>query len=885
MNYNNIHIHSHYSTLDGIPTPAEYVQKAIEFGQDAVAITDHGSIAGWYSLWKATKDTPVKGVAACEFYVVDNMHVKEKGEFKGHLCLYARTLKGQENIRTLHNLAQMEGFYSKPRVDWALLRKYSDGIIATTACLGGHVAAAYLREKLDKNPKTYIEMLQRIYGKNLLLEIQPGNTERQMKVNEYLFKYSAKYGVPLIATTDAHYLTADDYDLHDTYICINTKQNVSTKDRFKFETNNNYFMSAEQMLKEFAKMTKKEYKDQVVKAIENTKKLTDRCEPIHFESLSVYDALPSFYGDTDTENRTFQQMCADGLKRIGKWEDKTYRTRAQEEYKVISEFGFINYFLVMKDVIDNAKRNGVLVGHGRGSAAGSLCCYLLGITHVDPLEYDLLFERFLSPDRKGELPDIDVDFEDRDWAIEYAKKKWGDKNVMSICTFTKMGLKNTIKDVGRAHGMDFPLTNWITSQMDELGVEDVDGVKREGLLSRNPVVLDFVEKLSGRNRNVGTHASGVIISSKPISDLLPVIRVGGKDGKDLIALEMNDVAELGFTKFDFLGLSTLKVLNGVLKQTGQSLDDIPLNDKDIYDQFLTKNMAGIFQFEAQFARRLINDIAPESIDDIAVASALNRPGPLNSGMHKLYIENKRNPSRIKYLHPLLEGILGKTYGVLVYQEQVMQIAKVLAGFSAKDSNKLRKAVSKKKADVMESIKQQFVDGCQQNSVSVAVANTLWDQIEKFAEYGFNKSHSVSYSILTYQTMWAKYHHPDIFYAELLNSKKISEHSGIIREAKRNGISVKVCNINRSGNQWSAREGCIYEGFSALKGFGEVDGTVLESIRGTEEFDSFDAFYQRAKGRIKPGKIKILIENHAFIGCDDRRKEELLELLEKLKKGK
>lgn len=872
MDYNNIHIHSHYSTLDGIPTPEEYCKKAVELGQDAVAITDHGSIAGWYELWKAAKKHNIKPIAGCEFYLVDNIHVRIMGEFKGHICLYGRTKQGIENIKKLHNMSQMLGFYNKPRIDFAMLRAHSKGIIATSACLGGHAAAFIMgNERVNEQ---HLKSLCRIFGKNFLLEIQPGNTPEQIKVNEALIERARLYDYHLIASTDAHYLSLKDCDLHDTYICINTKQSKAKEDRFKFNTDNNCFMSSDEVMRAFGKITNRKYKPDVITAIENTKRLTDKCIALDFKPVSVYDALPSFCGDPLEEERMFIDLCKAGMKKKGLWEKEEYLARVKSEHKIIKEFGFINYFLIVRDIINAAKENGILVGHGRGSAAGSLCCYLLGITHIDPIKYNLLFERFLSPDRKGELPDIDIDFEDRDWAVQYAKEKYGDKHVMCICTFSRLGVKNTIKDVGRVYDLDFAFLNWLTKEIGD--DETIEMIRKRKILLKSPVILDYSEQLAGRIRHVGTHASGVIISSKPISDLLPVIRVKGQNGQDLIALEMDAVAELGFTKFDFLGLNTLKVLNSSLKQIEISLDDIPLDDGEVFRHFWQKNTAGIFQFESKCATNLINKIKPKDIEDIAVATALNRPGPLNSGMHELYIKNKNKPSGITYLHPLLEKVLGVTYGVIVYQEQVMQIARVLAGFTAKESNKLRKAVSKKKEDVMASIKNNFIDGCEKNDVDAEVAKTLWGQIEKFAEYGFNKSHSVSYAILAYQAMWVKYYYPGYFYAALLNIKESKDQPYIAKQAQKEGISVKVCNINKSGNHWKGSKETIYEGFAGIKGMGKNDGIFIEQ---NQPYDNFDDFYNKTLGSVKPGKIKLLIDSYAFISIDERRKEELLEDLE------
>lgn len=863
----HLHVHSEYSLLDGSSRIKELPKRVKELGMKAVALTDHGNMYGAIQFYKVCKDEGIKPILGCEVYVTEDNYLKfEKNNKRYHLILLAENNEGFNNLMKIVSEGFVNGYYYKPRIDYSILKKYSKGIIATSACLGGEVQRKLNNGDYEGAKKAALNY-EMIFGKgNFFLELQDHGILAQKKVNQLLRKLSAEIGIGLIASNDAHYLRQEDAKAHDVLLCIQTGSVVSETNRMKFETEEFYLKSPEEMEAIFP--NDKE-------AFENTLRIADRCNVnIEFHNLH----LPHFDVPEGYDNVSYLRSLAEtGLvERYGNI-TKEIKQRFEYEFSTIVNMGYTDYFLIVWDFIRYAKSVGIQVGPGRGSAAGSIVSYALRIIDIDPLKFDLLFERFLNPERVS-MPDIDIDFcyERREEVIEYVIKKYGVENVAQIATFGTLGARGAIRDVGRALDISYGRVDYIAKQVPEelnMTIEKAlnmsTALKKEYDTSdeiRN--LIDTALKLEGLPRHTSTHAAGVVISKDAVTNYVPLTRNG-----DIIATQFNmiELEELGLLKMDFLGLRTLTVIRDALKLIEQDygtiidFSDMELNDPKILEMFAKAETLGVFQFESQGMRNFLRELRPDAFEDLVAANALFRPGPM-SQIPK-FCESKHNPKLISYPHPLVEEILFTTYGCIVYQEQVMQIVQKVAGYSLGQADLLRRAMSKKKMSVMEEERKNFIYGKEENGeiiiagairngVDEKTANQIYDLMIDFANYAFNKSHSVAYSVVAYRTAYLKYYYPVEFMAAQITSfmGRMSQVSLYVEECKRLGIEILPPDINKSFKKFTVEDGKIRFGLKAIKNVGEnfIDAVVEAREKGGDFKDLSDLVKRVAE--INPSAI-------------------------------
>lgn len=780
---------------------------------DSVAITDHGVMYGAIEFYQKAKKAGIKPIIGCEMYVTENMHDKRpSGNGKGngnyyHLVLLAENNVGYKNLIKLVTAAHLEGFYYKPRVDKNLLRQHSEGLIALSACLGGEVSRALLSNQYDKARRTALEY-QEIFGtSNFFLEIQQHpNTEDQNLVTPQVIKLARDIGIQLVATQDSHYLRSEDAHAHDVLLAVQTGNEVGDKDRLTLRSDDFSLLSLEKMVEKFT---------EVPEAIENTAKIADRC---NVEIELGKSQLPPFpLPANHSANSYLKELAYGGLaKRYGTEVKPEIIDRLDYELGVIEKTGFASYFLIVQDFVNWAKNNGIIVGPGRGSAAGSLVSFLLKITNVDPLKYDLLFERFLNPERIS-MPDIDLDFDDarRDEVFDYVREKYGNDHFAQVITFGTMAARGGIRDAGRALGFSYDFCDRLAklipfnpNQNEKIGflkkcLDDVDELRQ--IYNTNAdakTVIDAAMRLEGVARHCSTHACAVVITPQPLIEYLPLQK--DTEGDNIITqYEMHAVEDLGLLKMDFLGLSNLTIINDALhlveKNYGTkiNLDELPLDDKETFKLLREGRTTGIFQLEGSGMRRYLKELKPTVFEDIATMIALYRPGPIE--LIPEFVARKHGKKTIEYLHPKLEPVLANTYGIMIYQEQLMAAARALAGFSLSEADILRKAVSKKIKKLLQDQKEKLINGCKTNGVSEIIADKFWQLIEPFDRYGFNKSHSISYAMIGYQTAYLKAHYPVEFMAALMNSASgdIERIAFLIEECQSMGIEVLPPEINES----------------------------------------------------------------------------------------
>jgi DNA polymerase-3 subunit alpha len=897
----HLHLHSHFSLLDGANKIEPVIEKAAACGMPALALTDHGNLFGAVQFHDIAVKHGIKPIIGCEVYVArERRKSRASGRFdqSNHLVLLATDQRGYRNLSKLVSLGYLEGFYYRPRVDKELLQQYSAGLIALSACLKGSVASGITADKYDE-ARSEAGQLQEIFGAgNFFLEIQDHGIEDQKKANEGLVKLSRELGIPLVATNDCHYLEQEDAAAHDVLLCIQTGKTVEDSNRLAYKTDQFFFKTAQQMLAVFP-----DYPE----AVRRTMEIAEKCE---FKIETSGNIFPNFDVPAgSTLDSYFEQVVRDGfearcphleqLEQEGRLRHplSQYRERLDREIEMIKAMQFPGYFLIVWDFIRYAKESGIPVGPGRGSAAGSLVSYAMRITDVDPLEYDLLFERFLNPERVNP-PDIDIDFctNRRVEVIDYVTKKYGRENVSQIITFGTMAAKGVIRDVGRGLNIPYSEVDKIARLVpQELGTtleKSLADVKELRELTesdeRYRKLVSIAKRLEGLARHASTHAAGVVIAPQPLIDLIPLF----KTNKDEITTQftMTDLERLGLLKMDFLALTTLTVIQQTLvqikRQHGIDLDPLrfELDDKMALQLFCDGRTSGIFQFESSGMRDILRRLQPTKFEDLIALNALYRPGPIQGGMIDDFIGRRHGKVKIEYEVPALEEILKETYGVIVYQEQVMQIASKLGGFTLGEADLLRRAMGKKKASVMVSQRNKFLAGCAARGYSAAKSCQIFDLMEKFAGYGFNKSHSTAYALLAYQTGYLKAHYPVEFMAAMLtsemsNTAKMVKYLG---ECKEMGIKVLPPDINSCDVHFQAKGNEIQFGLAAIHNVGEnAIRSILAAREEEGEFRDFHQFCEKVDQRtVNKRVLEALIKAGAFDALGYHRKS-LFDSLDKV----
>ena len=872
MAFAHLHVHTEYSLLDGASRIKELVRRTKELGMDAVAMTDHGVMYGAVRFYKEAKAQGVHPIIGCEVYLAPGMR-QERTEVDGtryyHLILLAENETGYRNLVELISLANTEGYYYKPRIDKELLRKYHEGIIALSACVAGEIPQAILRGNTRRAEELICEY-GGIFGQdNFFLEIQDHGLPEEKTVNRALRDMANRHGVGLAATNDVHYVNADDSEFHDILLCVQMGRTINDPDRMRFSGPDYYLKSEQEMAELFA-----DYPG----AIENTAKIAERCQ-VNFTfgelQLPFYPIPENFEKDDDY----LRALCEERIP--SRYPDVTneIRTRLDYELGVIHGMGYASYFLIVWDFILYAREHGVAVGPGRGSAAGSIVAYLLGITNIDPLQYALLFERFLNPERVS-MPDIDIDFDDinRGRVISYVKERYGEDHVAQIATFGTMGAKGAIRDVGRVLEMSFSEVSAITKLVPaELNIT-LDRALKESADFRRLYdedesvrrVIDLARRIEGLPRNTSIHAAGVVIAKNPLASQVPV---WVSEGTLVTEFDKDDVEALGLLKMDFLGLRTLSIIADTVTHIRVShgieldIDQIPLVDEKTSKMLCNGDTGAVFQMESAGMTNLVKDLQPKGFVDLIPTVALYRPGPLGSGMVTDFIDGLHGKKEVVYMHPLLEPILKETFGVVLYQEQVMQIVQVLAGFSLGQADILRRAMGKKKHDLLMAQKEIFLQGCDKNGIESGLANHIFDLLTHFADYGFNKSHSAAYALLAWQTAYLKAHYPVEFMAGVLTSimDKTDKIPVYIQLCRQMGIKILPPDINSSAASFGIEDGAIRFGLAAVRNVGENAIMSMERVRAEGgKFRSLVDFCARVDMRtINKRAIESLIKCGAF----------------------
>lgn len=887
----HLHVHTEYSLLDGFSRVKKLVSRAKELNMSAIAITDHGCMFGVIDFYKVAKKEGIKPIIGCEVYTAARS-LKDKDpnydKHQGHLVLLAKNMDGYKNLIKMVSTSYVEGFYYKPRVDIEELKKHSDGIIALSACLAGDVAHSLMDRNYEK-AKKYALMYRDIFGEeNFFLEIQDHNLPEQREVNAALVKLSKETGIPLVTTNDVHYVNKEDSKIHDVLMCIQMGKTVNDPNRMRFGSDEFYLKSRDEMEELFP---------YALEAVENTSKIAQMCN-VEFDFNTIH--LPQYdVPDDYTANEYLRELCFNGLKERYDNPNKEIIDRLNYELDVIERMGYVEYFLITWDFINFSKENNIMVGPGRGSAAGSIVAYTLKITDIDPIKYSLLFERFLNPERVS-MPDIDIDFcyERREEVIDYVKRKYGDDHVAQIITFGTMGAKAAIRDVGRV--LDVPY-----NKVDKIAKEIpfALGMTIDKALNTNPnlmelysqdqetkEIIDVSRQIEGMLRHASTHAAGVVISKNPVDEYVPLYK-----HQDAITTQftMTTLEELGLLKMDFLGLRTLTVIRDTLdlidKKYGRKIDfsKMDYDNSKVYELLSSGNTLGVFQLESAGMRSFMKQLKPNNFEDIVAGISLYRPGPMDS--IPTYIDNKNNPEHVTYPHEKLKPIMGVTYGCLVYQEQVMQVVRDLGGYSYGRSDLVRRAMGKKKMDVMEEERQYFIhgkldddgnveiNGCVRNGVPEDIANKIFDDMIDFAKYAFNKSHAAAYGVLAYETAYLKAYYPVEFMAALItsvmgNTDKVVEY---IRECNALKIDVLKPDINKSFSKFSVEDKNIRFGLAAVKNVGvniinniikerENNGYFSDFVDLAKRLDAKDTNKRVIESLIKCGAFDEISENRASL---------------------
>ena len=889
MSFAHLHVHTEYSLLDGSNKIKECISRVKELGMNSVAITDHGVMFGVIDFYRAAKAAGINPVLGCEVYVAPGSRFDKEVGGGGddryyHLVLLAENDTGYHNLMKIVSKGFTEGYYYKPRVDLEVLEEYHEGIIALSACLAGEVQRNIMRGMYAEGREAALRY-EKIFGKgNFFLELQDHGMAEQKSVNQSLIRMSAETGIELVATNDVHYTYEDDVKPHDILLCIQTGKKLEDEDRMRYEGGQYFIKSEEEMRALFP---------YALQALENTQKIADRCHvEIEFgvTKLPKYD-VPEGYTSWEYLNK----LCFEGLERRYSPVTQDLKDRLNYELSVIKSMGYVDYFLIGWDFIKYARDNRIMVGPGRGSAAGSIVSYCLEITSIDPIKYQLLFERFLNPERVS-MPDIDVDFcfERRQEVIDYVVRKYGKDRVVQIVTFGTMAARGVIRDVGRVMDLPYAFVDSVAKMIpQELNIT------LDKALMMNPELkklyeedaqvkelLDMSRRLEGLPRHTSMHAAGVVISQKAVDEYVPLSL--GSDGSVTTQFTMTTLEELGLLKMDFLGLRTLTVIQNAVelaqKSTGRRIDinQIDYNDKEVLDSIGSGKTDGVFQLESAGMKSFMKELKPQSLEDIIAGISLYRPGPMD--FIPQYIKGKNNPGTITYDCPQLEPILAPTYGCIVYQEQVMQIVRDLAGYTLGRSDLLRRAMSKKKGDVMQRERQNFVygneaegvPGCVKNGIDEATANKIYDEMIDFAKYAFNKSHAAAYAVVSYQTAFLKYYFPVEFMAALMtsvidNPPKVSEY---IYACRQMGIEILPPDINKGMGNFSVDGGNIRYGLAAIKSIGRpVIQSIIEEREARGKFKTLKDFVERLSGKeVNKRTIESFIKAGAFDNLGGTRKQ-------------
>ena len=898
MAFTHLHVHTEYSLLDGSSKIKELAVRAKELGMDSMAITDHGAMYGVIDFYRAAREAGIKPILGCEVYVApgsrfdrENVHGEDRYY---HLVLLAENNEGYQNLMKIVSKGYVDGFYYKPRVDMEVLKTYHKGIIALSACLAGEVPR-FLARGLYEEAKEAVLKYQEIFGRgNYFLELQDHGIPMQRQVNQGIIRLSRELDIPLAATNDCHYINAEDWEAHDILLCIQTGKKVADENRMRYEGGQYYVKSEEEMRELFS---------YIPEAIDNTAKIAERCNvEIEFgvTKLPRYE-VPEGYDSWGYLNH----LCSEGFKERYPEDDGTLKERLEYELGVIKSMGYVDYFLIVWDFINFARSHGIAVGPGRGSAAGSIVSYCLKITNIDPIRYQLLFERFLNPERVS-MPDIDVDFcyERRQEVIDYVVEKYGKDQVAQIVTFGTLAARGVIRDVGRVMDLPYSLCDQVSKMVPaELNITLDLALKKnpelKGLYDTDEQVhklIDMSRRLEGLPRHTSMHAAGVVISRTNIDEYVPLSR--GSDGTITTQFTMTTLEELGLLKMDFLGLRTLTVLQDAVAMIQKDhgvkldLDHIDFNDKKVMESIGTGKDDGVFQLESGGMKSFMKELKPESLEDIIAGISLYRPGPMD--FIPKYLKGKNDPAAITYTCPQLEHILKPTYGCIVYQEQVMQIVRDLAGYTLGRSDLVRRAMSKKKADVMARERKNFVygneeegvKGCAANGIDEKTANQIFDDMTDFAKYAFNKSHAAAYAVVAYQTAYLKYYYPREFMAALMTSimDNVTKVSEYILACRNMGIGILPPDINEGVSGFSVSGNRIRYGLSAIKSVGRAVVDVIISERETGgPFSTLEDFVSRMSNReVNKRTLESFIKSGSLDSLPGTRKQKLYvssELLE------
>ena len=886
MDFTHLHVHTEYSLLDGSSKIKEITARAKELGMDSLAITDHGVMYGVIDFYKAAKEAGIKPILGCEVYVSPGSRLdKQPGESEDryyHLVLLAENDEGYGNLMKIVSRGFTEGFYYKPRVDYEVLETYHEGIIALSACLAGEVQR-YLARGMYEMACESAKRYEGIFGKgNFFLELQDHGISDQKYVNPQLVRMSKELGIDLVCTNDVHYTYADDADAHDILLCIQTGKKVSDENRMRYDGGQYYLKSPEEMAELFP---------YALEALTNTKKIADRCNvTIEFGVTK----LPKYEVPEGFDSWTYLvHLCKEGLKKRYPDAGDDLKKRLDYELDVIHTMGYVDYFLIVWDYINYAKVNGIAVGPGRGSAAGSIVSYCLEITDIDPIKYSLIFERFLNPERVS-MPDIDVDFcyERRQEVIDYVVGKYGKDRVSQIVTFGTMAARAVIKDVGRVLDLPYAMVDNVAKMVpQEIGITIDKALKYvpdfKAVYENDPQIHDMIDKckrLEGLPRHASMHAAGVLISEKEVDEYVPLS--AGSDGAVVAQFDMITLEELGLLKMDFLGLRTLTVIRDAVELIHHvnpkfDINNIDYDDKKVYDLISTGKCDGIFQLESAGMKSFMKELKPRVLEDLIAGISLYRPGPMD--FIPQYVEGKNNADKVTYLCPQLEPILAPTYGCIVYQEQVMQIVRDLAGYSWGRSDLVRRAMSKKKESVMQKERQNFIHGieedgvagCVQNGISEDVANKIFDQMIDFAKYAFNKSHAACYAVVAYQTAYLKAYYPVEFMAALMTSvvDNTNKVAGYIYACRQMNINILPPDVNKSQMGFSVEDGAIRFGLSAIKSLGRPTiEAIIKNRSSLGTFSSMQDFISRMHVELNKRTVENLIKSGAFDAWGNKRRQ-------------
>jgi DNA polymerase-3 subunit alpha len=899
MKFVHLHVHSHYSLLDGLAKIDELVDYAKEIGYESLALTDHGSMYGIPEFYQKCKKTGIKPILGVECYFAPGGRFQKRANIDNkryHITLLAKNNEGYQNLLKIVTKSNLEGFYYKPRIDKELLEEYSNGIICLSGCLNGEISQLVLKNQLEKAEKKLEEYLE-IFKDDLYIELNyHPNIPESLVAKNRLIDLSKKYNVPVVATYDTHYLKPEDRDAHDVLLAIQTKNKINDENRLTMK-NEDFSLCSKETMEEL-------YLD-IPEAISNSQKIADKCN-VELDVSGKNFVFPQFQLPENFKDNIqyFEHLCKKGLEeRLGNNISDEIRERFDYEIEMIKKMGFVDYFLIVQDFINWARQRNIFVGQGRGSAAGSLIAFVLKITDVNPIKYELIFERFLNPERIS-MPDIDIDFSDtrRDEVSHYLQEKYGKEHVAQIITFGTMKAKAVIRDAGRAMGLSYIFCDSIAKLIPlgefgrtlEISLHSVEELKRiyKGD-EQAKKLIDYAKKLEGVVRHASTHPCGTVITRESLINYVPLQKAPQSEEIIITQYDMHGIEDLGLLKMDLLGIRTLTIIENTLeiieaihnKKIEIEIEKIPIDDEKTFKLFRKTDTVGVFQLEGTGIRRYLKDLIPNNIEDIIVILALYRPGPLKTGMVREFIERKHGRKQVKYIHPKLEPILNKTYGILVYQEQLLRIAKDLAGFTMGEADILRKAVGKKIKKLLKEQKDKLIKGMIDNDISEDIAKKIWEFIEPFAQYGFNRSHSVSYALISYQTAYLKANYPLEFMAAMMNNeaKEVERTAELISECNRMGIKILLPDINESLKKFTVLKdkNSIRFGLQAIKNVGEnISKEIVEERKKNGKYIDIKDFLERVGHKdLNKKSLESLIRAGTFDNMAERG--ELFENIDEL----